>query len=110
MRTVIFALFDRIEAFKLKDLVGFVTTGKHSQIDYYLTQLDMDLKPFDHLFLEPQFCPPKASGVKVTLKDFLFIKNIGIGGFSLVYLVKKKDTGKFYAMKLIEKDFIFKVL
>lgn len=43
---------------------------------------------------------------KVGLKDFVFIKNIGIGGFSLVYLVKKKDTGKFYALKLIDKEFI----
>lgn len=43
---------------------------------------------------------------KVGLKDFIFIKNIGIGGFSLVYLVKKKDTGKFYALKLIDKEFI----
>lgn len=40
------------------------------------------------------------------MKDFIFIKNIGIGGFSLVYLVKKKDSGRFYAMKMIDKEFI----
>jgi hypothetical protein len=28
----------------------------------------------------------------------------------LVYLVKKKDTGRFYAMKLIDKEFILKVV
>lgn len=68
----------------------------------------MDLSPFETLSLEPAI----SSGIpsdKVSLKDFIFIKNIGIGGFSLVYLVKKKDNGKFYAMKLIEKEFIFKV-
>jgi serum/glucocorticoid-regulated kinase 2 len=43
---------------------------------------------------------------KVGLKDFIFLKNIGVGGFSLVYLVRKKDTGKFYALKLIDKEFI----
>lgn len=47
--------------------------------------------------------PPEP---KVGLKDFVFLKNIGVGGFSLVYLVRKKDTGKFYALKLIDKEFI----
>jgi serum/glucocorticoid-regulated kinase 2 len=60
--------------------------------------------------LEPFYCSGiHGSSEKIQLKDFIFIKNIGIGGFSLVYLVKKKDTGKFYAMKLIDKDFIIKV-
>jgi len=29
-----------------------------------------------------------------------------MGGFSRVYLVQKKDTGKMYALKLIEKKFV----
>lgn len=40
------------------------------------------------------------------LRDFVFIKCIGVGGFSRVYLVKKKQTGRFYAMKIIEKRII----
>jgi len=31
------------------------------------------------------------------------LKKIGAGGFSVVYLVKKKDTGKYFAMKVIDK-------
>ncbi|EAR98079.1 Serine/Threonine kinase domain protein (macronuclear) [Tetrahymena thermophila SB210] len=43
---------------------------------------------------------------QVSLKDFHFIKCVGMGGFSRVYLVQKKDNGKMYALKLIEKKFI----
>ncbi len=42
--------------------------------------------------------------LRVTLKDFIFIKCIGAGGFSRVFLTRKKDTGKFYALKLIDKE------
>ena len=42
------------------------------------------------------------------MKDFTFLKCIGAGGFSRVYLVKKKSNGRFYAMKLIDKEFIIK--
>ena len=31
-----------------------------------------------------------------------------MGGFSRVYLITKKDTGKMYALKLIDKNFILK--
>ena len=39
-------------------------------------------------------------------EDFHLVKCIGLGGFSRVYLVQKKDTGKMYALKLIDKKFI----
>ncbi len=42
-------------------------------------------------------------GAKVNLKDFHLVKCIGLGGFSRVYLVQKKDTGLMYALKLIDK-------
>lgn len=40
------------------------------------------------------------------IKDFTLVKCIGVGGFSRVYMVRKKDDGKFYALKLIDKKFI----
>jgi serum/glucocorticoid-regulated kinase 2 len=46
------------------------------------------------------------AGKKVGLRDFNLVKCIGVGGFSRVYLVRKRDTGKFYALKLIDKHFI----
>ena len=39
----------------------------------------------------------------VSLNDFNVIRCIGLGGFSRVYLVQKKDTAKMYALKLIDK-------
>jgi serum/glucocorticoid-regulated kinase 2 len=42
----------------------------------------------------------------VSLFDFALVKCIGVGGFSRVYLARKKDNGRFYAMKLIDKKLI----
>lgn len=40
------------------------------------------------------------------LSDFEVVKTIGVGGFSKVFEVRKKDTGKIYAMKVMSKSFI----
>ncbi len=39
----------------------------------------------------------------ICFKDFEIIKELGAGSFGTVYLVKKKDTGKEYAMKCLRK-------
>ncbi|GAM25981.1 hypothetical protein SAMD00019534_091560 [Acytostelium subglobosum LB1] len=44
------------------------------------------------------------SNSKVTLDDFLVLKMIGKGGFGHVNLVKKVDTGRLYAMKVVKKE------
>lgn len=49
-----------------------------------------------------------GTGYKMSLDDFEIIRWIGIGGFSTVIEVKKKDTGKTYAMKIIQKWMIEK--
>jgi len=41
---------------------------------------------------------------KVTVNDFVFLRMIGKGAFGQVNLVKKIDTGRLYAMKIIKKD------
>ena len=38
----------------------------------------------------------------------MFIKLIGVGGFSNVFLARKLSNGEFYAIKLIFKEEIFK--
>mmetsp|Transcript_3344 Transcript_3344/g.2898 ORF Transcript_3344/g.2898 Transcript_3344/m.2898 type:complete len:185 (+) Transcript_3344:1056-1610(+) len=45
----------------------------------------------------------KISGFSnlITIKDFDFIKPIGKGAFGRVWLVKRKNTGDLYAMKVI---------
>ncbi|OQR81359.1 RPS6 protein kinase, partial [Thraustotheca clavata] len=45
---------------------------------------------------------------KVTLDDFHLIKVIGKGSFGKVLLVRKKDTGVVYAMKVLRKENIIK--
>ena len=42
----------------------------------------------------------------VQLSDFDVIKCLGSGGFSTVFLVRGNFNGKYYAMKLIDKNFI----
>ena len=50
----------------------------------------------------------KGSRSKVTEADFSILKVIGKGSFGTVFMVKKKDTGKPYAMKVLDKDKVMK--
>lgn len=45
---------------------------------------------------------------EITASDFEHIKVIGRGGFSRVLLVRKKDTGRLYAMKILKKNKIIR--
>ena len=78
--------------------------------DYYF-QLDKPMTVFrgEVIELEPiwRVRPTKM----VQIRDFEIVKCIGTGGnsmfkqgFSKVFLVRKKSNGKFYALKLMEKE------
>ncbi|CAD8134349.1 unnamed protein product [Paramecium octaurelia] len=97
---------DQIQA-EIKTICQFCTIQKKVPFDYYLSLPDLSLSVFQGitLSLEPMYSQPQTTK-KVGLKDFQLIKCIGVGGFSRVYLVRKKDTGIFYALKLIDKKFI----
>ncbi len=43
---------------------------------------------------------------QVCVNDFQLLKVIGRGGFSKVYLVRKKDSGLLFAMKVMQKSFV----
>lgn len=43
---------------------------------------------------------------QVCSNDFQLLKVIGRGGFSKVFLVRKKDSGLLFAMKVMQKSFI----
>jgi serine/threonine protein kinase len=45
---------------------------------------------------------------KISKEDFYILKVIGRGSFGKVYLVRKKDTGMPYAMKILKKDQLIK--
>ena len=47
-----------------------------------------------------------ATNLKID--DFMLMKVIGRGSFGKVYMAKKKDTGKVYAVKTLKKDFIIR--
>ena len=41
---------------------------------------------------------------QITLDSFAIIKVIGRGSFGKVYLVQKRDTKQYFAMKTLKKD------
>jgi serum/glucocorticoid-regulated kinase 2 len=55
-------------------------------------------------FAKLTFTQSATGEQKVTRHDFEQIKVIGRGAFSRVILVRKKDTGRLYAMKIMRKD------
>lgn len=76
-------------------------------MDFILSNPDLEIIFLDSLNLSPVFTTKTFSpGQKVSLNDFKFIKCLGNGGFSTVYLVKGNFDSKYYAMKLINKEFI----
>ena len=44
----------------------------------------------------------------ITIDDFQLLKVVGRGSFGKVYMAKKKDNGRIYAVKTLKKDFIIR--
>ncbi|ORX76083.1 Pkinase-domain-containing protein [Anaeromyces robustus] len=51
----------------------------------------------------PSVPPSKIEKKKFKLDDFVIMQTLGTGSFGRVHLVKHKETGKFYAMKVLVK-------
>lgn len=47
---------------------------------------------------------PSSQDKKVGLEDFIVLRKLGQGAFGEVLLVRKKDTGSLYAMKVCKQD------
>ncbi|CAD8110706.1 unnamed protein product [Paramecium sonneborni] len=97
------AIVNKIKHFQTHNSV------KNYNIDYYLSLELQPLEVFEeqrHLKLEPYYST--QVGNQMSIEDYDILKCIGVGGFSRVYLVRKRDNGLFYAMKLIDKNFILK--
>jgi len=45
---------------------------------------------------------------KGKIREYQIIKEIGEGAFGSVYLVQKENTNKLYALKILNKDFLYK--
>lgn len=48
----------------------------------------------------------KTAPITVTVDSFLTLSVIGKGTYAKVLLVKKKDTGQYYAMKVLKKSWL----
>ena len=72
-------------------------------MDVYLTSPLNDLTPFR---IEETFkgIPVEECSNEKTKKVYQFVKKIGVGGFSNVYEVRNRTTGKLYAMKVVKNN------
>ncbi|KAM3128606.1 hypothetical protein pb186bvf_019303 [Paramecium bursaria] len=89
---------------KYPEVTQLVSATKDLAIDYFLQSPNRPLSLLRGkiITLSSYMGTPQHKN-KVGLNDFVLMKCIGVGGFSRVYLVKKKSTGKFFAMKIIDK-------
>jgi hypothetical protein len=70
--------------------------------DYLLADFSEHLEALpEGAYLQPY--PGYTVPGSITLKDISILKNIGIGGFSKVFLVRRNDNGRFYALKFVSK-------
>jgi len=62
----------------------------------------------DKTSLANQISDVESKKARVGLDDFVLMKTVGKGSFGKVIQVRKKDTGKIYAMKVLKKDQVIK--
>lgn len=95
---------------KKKFIVTLKTCDMRESLDYWLTQYNRPigvLKNDEFLtahFAKLNFTQNPQNDKKVSRHDFEQLKVIGRGAFSRVILVRKKDTGRLYAMKIMKKE------
>jgi serum/glucocorticoid-regulated kinase 2 len=94
--------------FKKHLIAAVKSTSGNESLDYFLTLYDRSLSKLpSNLTLEVYFSRiMDKQNQKITNTSFQPLKVIGRGGFSKVFLVRKKDSGLLFAMKVMEKDFI----
>lgn len=104
--------------FKCSNIVGLKMRNSTEMMDHWLMEFDRPLHKLrenDELELiysstQLKYLLDHIQAKKsLQLSDFEVIKIIGKGGFSNVFQVRKKDTGKIYAMKVISKSFVLKI-
>ena len=76
-------------------------------LDTWLTIFDRSLQPFkDNEKLVGMIEQPVSGPTQI--RHFIPLKVIGKGGFSTVFMCRKKDSGYLYAMKIMSKEFVIK--
>ena len=83
-------------------LISLESSTKAEALDYYLTIADRNLDPIRNY---EKLCAVMSDSIIHKGKEnYIFIKKIGIGGFSTVYEVRDKINGKIYAMKVLSRS------
>ncbi|CAD8093322.1 unnamed protein product [Paramecium sonneborni] len=91
-------------------VIGIKTCNISIPVDYILSKVERPLSLLNSSQLQPLIIEPvfelenEIKTPRVSLKDFEFIRCIGMGGFSKVYMVRERKSGQYFAMKLIEKS------
>lgn len=83
-------------------IISLKTLNNYEILDYWLSLPEKFLAPLeseDELLAVFYTSVPK----KICCRTFEILKTIGKGAYSIVTLVRKKDTGILYAMKSVEK-------
>ena len=93
----------------VSSIVGLQTKNNDLHLNYLLSLPDMVLTFLpDKITLVPYYCTLNVSTAdciepKITLNDFEILSKIGEGGFGMIYLVRMKTNGQFYALKQLDK-------
>lgn len=59
--------------------------------------------------IDSKYSRNSRPSIPVTLDDFQYIKSLGSGSYSEVFLVKKYNSDNFFAMKVLYKQFLLRV-
>lgn len=88
----------------LKDpIIGYETIATDFIVDYLLSLPNYQIH-FGYLHLAP--IPMRSVDTRIKINDFKVIKCLGSGGFSSVYLARGLFDNRYYALKMISKEFI----
>ena len=95
-----------VPGFDMASVACLKTKEDIPNFDYVLTipEIALDVLP-DYLELEPYYLESSRS---LNLKNFKILRVVGSGGFSMVTLVRKRDTGQIFAMKIVKKETLLK--
>jgi hypothetical protein len=89
---------------EIDDFLFFKSGTSNSALDLYLTQFENKLSEIpNNTWLYPVYKEKVPSDGFISYNHFQVLKKIGQGGFGDVWLVRRKDTGHLYAMKMIAK-------
>lgn len=91
--------------FKIENFLMLKTKSLQFNIDYYLTNLELPVSKLPYgIILQPYITKEVPDAQKNTIHNYRILTKLGEGGFSTVFLVRKKDDGMIHAMKVVDRN------